>query len=111
MTEYDDNADNVLGPVLQPPAAPAPYMTEDMMMGGPSMADELASIEQDLNMTRRFVHNEDKTRTFFFNYHLYPPRPLILFTSYFCEFCTEYATVNWISDIHSRLNRFIWRIE
>jgi len=41
------------GPVLQPPAAPAPYMTEDMMMGGPSMADELASIEQDLNMTRR----------------------------------------------------------
>ena len=65
MTEYDDNADNVLGPVLQPPAAPAPYMTEDMMMGGPSMADELASIEQDLNMTRRFAHNEDKARTFF----------------------------------------------
>jgi len=40
------------GPVLQPPAAPGPYMTEDMMMGG-GFADELANIEQDLNMTRR----------------------------------------------------------
>jgi len=38
------------GPVLQPPAMPQ-QMTEDMMMC--SMSDELACIEQDLNMTRR----------------------------------------------------------
>jgi len=39
------------GPVLQPPAMP-PQMTEDMMLYG-SIADELHSIDQDLNMTRR----------------------------------------------------------
>merc|ERR1739845_87156 len=37
------------GPVLQPPAA-QPQMTEAMMMG---MGDELAMINQDLNMTRK----------------------------------------------------------
>jgi len=38
------------GPVLQPPAC-GPQMTEDMMMN--NLNDELSSIEQDLNMTRR----------------------------------------------------------
>jgi len=38
------------GPVLQPPAV-APHMTEDMMMT--NLNDELYTIEQDLNMTRR----------------------------------------------------------
>jgi len=41
------------GPVLQPPACPPPQMTEDMMMMGANFQDELASIDQDLNMTRR----------------------------------------------------------
>jgi len=40
------------GPVLQPPAA---MMNEEMMMMGPAdpIMDDLSSIEQDLNMTRR----------------------------------------------------------
>lgn len=38
------------GPVLQPSAVP-PQMTEDMMMS--NLSDELTSIEQDLNLTRR----------------------------------------------------------
>jgi len=38
------------GPILQPPAV-QPQMTEDMMMS--SISDELSSIEQDLNLTRR----------------------------------------------------------
>merc|ERR1719187_3013372 len=45
------------GPMQGPP----PVMTEDMMMGG--MGDELAMIDQDLNMTRRatrpFVPQQD----------------------------------------------------
>jgi len=40
------------GPVLAPPAMMMPQMTEDMMMMG-GMQDELAMIDQDLNMTRR----------------------------------------------------------
>jgi len=47
------------GPVLHPPAV-QPQMTEDMMMG---MQDELAMINQDLNMTRQatrpFVPTQD----------------------------------------------------
>jgi hypothetical protein len=39
------------GPVLTPPAAPA--ITEDMMMGGYEMQDDLAMLDQELNMTRR----------------------------------------------------------
>lgn len=50
------------GPVLQPPAV-QPQMTEDMMMMG-GMQDELAMIDQDLNMTRRatrpFVPTNDQ---------------------------------------------------
>ena len=38
------------GPVLTPPAAPA--ITEDMMMGYGGQ-DELAMLDQELNMTRR----------------------------------------------------------
>jgi len=38
------------GPILQPPAM-QPQMTEEMMMS--NLTDELSSIEQDLNMTRR----------------------------------------------------------
>jgi len=48
------------GPILQPPAM-QPHMTEDMMMS--NIGDELSSIEQDLNMTRRatrpFVPTQD----------------------------------------------------
>merc|ERR1712115_9672 len=47
------------GPIQGPP----PMMTEDMMLGGPPMFDELAMIDQDLNMTRRatrpFVPTQD----------------------------------------------------
>merc|ERR1719402_1757095 len=47
------------GPIQGPP----PMMTEDMMLGGPPMFDELAMIDQDLNMTRRatrpFVPSND----------------------------------------------------
>jgi len=52
------------GPVLAPPAMmmQQPQMTEDMMMMG-GMQDELAMIDQDLNMTRRatrpFVPSND----------------------------------------------------
>jgi len=46
----------------QPPMMMQPQMTEDMMMMG-SMQDELAMIDQDLNMTRRatrpFIPNND----------------------------------------------------
>jgi len=53
------------GPVLTPPAAPA--ITEDMMMGyapqGYPPQDDLAMLDQELNMTRRatrpFVPNQD----------------------------------------------------
>jgi len=42
---------------------PPPVMTEDMMMCGGGMSDELAMIDQDLNMTRRatrpFVPQQD----------------------------------------------------
>merc|ERR1712112_672333 len=47
------------GPIQGPP----PMMTEDMMLGGAPMYDELAMINQDLNMTRRatqpFVPTQD----------------------------------------------------
>jgi len=50
------------GPVLTPPAAPA--ITEDMMMGGYDMQDDLAMLDQELNMTRRatrpFVPTNDQ---------------------------------------------------
>merc|ERR1712227_970888 len=56
-------------PMMAPPPQmmmmmqPQPQMTEDMMMMGGPMGDELSMIEQDLNMTRRatrpFVPQED----------------------------------------------------